>query len=96
VSTDIVLRELEKDTLDDRETVNIVLKRYALPLKLLFKRYSGTGYSHSKNIRESFETLQQRSNMMIEAEFYKLLKEHGVTPGMLSKDEFHQLMKLYN
>jgi hypothetical protein len=33
---------------------------------------------------------------MVEAEFYKLLKDHGITANILTKEDFHILMKLYN
>ena len=45
---EIVIRDLEEEMAEDRESVNIVLKRYQWLLNNLFKKYQGTGYSQNK------------------------------------------------
>ncbi|CAG9312103.1 unnamed protein product [Blepharisma stoltei] len=87
-----VLREL---TLDEQENINIILKRYARVLKLLFRKYSSTGYTKKKVGKETFDTAAEKSVSLYEGEFYKLLKEQGVTSSMMSLDEFGLLMKTY-
>ena len=65
-------------------------------LNSLFKKYQGTGYSQNKAGKGSFEGLAKKHATMNEAEFFKLLKEHGVEPPMLTKAEFTAIMKKYN
>lgn len=93
---EIVIRDLEEEMAEDRESVNIVLKRYQWLLNNLFKKYQGTGYSQNKQVKGSFEALAKKHVTMNEAEFFRLLKEHGVEPSMLSKSEFSAIMKKYN
>lgn len=59
--------------------MNIVLKRYAHVLKQLFKKYSATGYSTGGPSSTTFESAASRKDVLLESEFYSMLKDHGVS-----------------
>ena len=58
--------------------MNIVFKRYAHVLKHLFKKYAATGYSSGGPTEKTFESAAVRKDVLLESEFYSLLKDHGV------------------
>jgi hypothetical protein len=60
------------------------MKRYAHVLKALFKQYAGTMYT-SRDRARTFDSAAHRAEEIVEAAFLKLLKDHGITPNMLSK-----------
>lgn len=77
----------------ERELVSILMKRYQRPLKLLFKKYSSTGYSNSVIDKATFETFAEKNSVISDSEMYKLLKEQGVHGSMISLEEFSAIMK---
>ena len=86
---------IKEFTSNEKETISFVLKRYQRVLRLLFKKYSSTGYKHSIVSKETFESLAEKSSLLSDSEFYRLLKEQGVTTAMITIEEFSQLMKNY-
>lgn len=80
---------------EEKEVVGFVLKRYQRVLKLLFKKYSSTGYKHSVINQATFDTLAEKNTTLSDSEFYRLLKEQGVTTSMITLEEFSSLMKTY-
>lgn len=91
-SSFLALREI---SMEEREMINYVLKRYLRVLKLLFKKYSSTGYNRSKVGKETFDSTAQKNSALSESEFYKLLKDQGVTNSMISSDELTSLLKSF-
>ena len=87
-----VLREI---TDDETETLNFVLKRYLRVQKLLFKKYSSTGYKKTRVGKETFESAAEKKSTLAEGELYKLLKEQGVTTSLMSFEEFGMLIKAF-
>ena len=83
---------LHETSPQDKEMVAVVLKRYLRVLKLLFKKYSSTGYNRSVVNQESFA---EKNSLLSDPEFYKLLKEQGITSSMLPLEEFSTLIKTY-
>ena len=86
---------LKEMTSDERETVNFVLKRYSRVLKLLLKKYSSTGYTKARVGKETFETAADKNSSLSESEFYKLLKEQGITSSMISPEESNSILKAF-
>ncbi|OMJ71022.1 hypothetical protein SteCoe_30868 [Stentor coeruleus] len=80
---------------EEKEVVGFVLKRYQRVLKLLFKKYSSTGYKHSVVNEATFDSLAEKNTTLSDSEFYRLLKEQGVTTSMITLEEFSSLMKTY-
>jgi hypothetical protein len=69
--------------------VNIVLRRYSRALKEIFKRYSGSGYyKHSVSKKETFELATRTGTFLLEAEFFKALRDHSIAPKLITKDQF--------
>ena len=85
----IILQEISSQ---DKETIGFIMKRYQRVLKLLFKKYSSTGYKASVVAQASFA---QQSSLLSDSEFYKLLKEQGITTSMITLEEFSLIMKTY-
>lgn len=94
VSDVIKLKDYE-DTLEDRESVQAVLRRYTRVLKLLFKKYSSSGYTKHKVLKETFEVLAEKRSLVFENEFIKLLKEQGVRNTMITLEEFSSMLRAY-
>jgi hypothetical protein len=87
-----VLKEM---TAEETEVVGIVLKRYSRVLKLLFKKYSSTGYNRGRVGKETFETAADKNSSLSESEFYKLLKEQGILTSMISPEESNSILKSF-
>ncbi|OMJ93856.1 hypothetical protein SteCoe_3045 [Stentor coeruleus] len=80
---------------EEKEVIGFVLKRYQRVLKLLFKKYSSTGYKHSVVNQATFDSLAEKNTTLSDSEYYRLLKEQGVTTSMITLEEFSSLMKTY-
>jgi hypothetical protein len=79
---------------EEEEAVGKVLRRYSAALKLLFKKYSSSGYI--RNLKSgTFEGIAERKASLAGPEYFKLLKEQGVGPAMLSFEEFDGLLKAF-
>jgi hypothetical protein len=87
-----ILRELSAD---ERELINHVIKRYMRVLKLLFKKYSSTGYKKARVGKETFESAAEKNSTLSESEFYKLLKEQGLPSSMISLEDSTALLKSF-
>jgi hypothetical protein len=87
-----ILREI---TPPEREIIGYVLTRYLRVLKLLFKKYSSTGYKHSRVGKETFDTAAEKNSTLSESEFYRLFKEQGINSAMISLEEFTGLLKAF-
>jgi hypothetical protein len=94
ITEEIKLKDYE-DTPEDKESVQAVLRRYARVLKLLFKKYSSSGYTKNRVLKESFEALAEKRSLVFENEFIKLLKEQGVSNSMMTLEEFAALLRAY-
>lgn len=87
-----ILREINTD---ERELVNHVIRRYMRVLKLLFKKYSSTGYKKARVGKETFESAAEKNSTLSESEFYKLLKEQGLPSSMISAEDSTALVKSF-
>lgn len=88
----ILFREISQE---EREMINHVFKRYLRAIKLLFKKYSSTGYKNTRVGKETFETAAEKNLTLSESEYYKLLKEQGVLQTMITPEESNLLLKTY-
>lgn len=80
---------------EEKDLITILIKRFQRPLKLLFKKYSSTGYSNSVIDKATFETFAEKNSVISDSEIYKMLKEQGVTNSMISLEEFSAIMKSF-
>ena len=87
---EVVVKDLE-----NKEETDLVLKRYLRVLKLLFNKYASTGYKRKAVGKNTFESVQQEKSSLSEGEFYKLLRDQGVTTAMISSEQFRSLLKNY-
>lgn len=94
ITDEIKLKDYE-DTPEDKESVQAVVRRYARVLKLLFKKYSSSGYTKNKVLHETFEALAEKRSLVFENEFIKLLKEQGVSNSMMTLEEFSAILRAY-
>ena len=78
----------------DKEAVNYFMKKYAKIWRNLFHKYANSCFS-SKQI-SNFDQLNDKLKTINTAEMTKLLKDHGVFPGLLNKEELQALFRLIN
>ena len=92
----ISLRDFETEIPEHRDSVKVMLDRYGYLLRILFKKYMGKAYTAKLPKKSTFDQLAVKNSLIQEAEFFKMLKDHGVIAPMLTTQEFSTLMKLYN
>jgi hypothetical protein len=79
---------------EEHDAVTNVLRRYGRVLRLLFKKYSSSGYVRTFK-SGTFDALAERKTSLAPAEYFKLLKEQGVVTTLLTLEEFDLLLKAY-
>ena len=92
---EFVVKEFSQEDQEELEAVKLVLSKYSRVFKVFFQKYSGTGFSMKKGGKSDFDWLAERKNKINEAEFIKLMREHGVIPKLLSKEDLKTVMKSY-
>jgi hypothetical protein len=80
---------------EDYDGVQVVLKTYNRIFKILFQNYSGTGKSAKFKNMTDFDWLAERKKMLVMAEILKIFIDHKVIPGLIPKEEFVNLLKLF-
>lgn len=93
------LHEIELFIVDEEEerdkvSIELLLKKYHKLLRYLFDKYSNTGYA-SNNIK-NFEDMTKRKSVIHLAEFYKMLKDHGITSRIIKKNDLSNIMRSLN
>ena len=91
---EIKLLNLDEEENRDKESMQVVMKKYSKLWKNLYYKYSNSGFS-SKKVT-NFDSMNERSSTISLAEVTKLLKEHNFFPNMINKDELQTLFKLVN
>jgi hypothetical protein len=81
---------------DEEDVVKVVLKRYSRLFKVMFQRHAGTGFARKQQGKSEIEWMADRKEKMTDAELVKCLKDYGVVPKLMSKEEVGEVMKLYN
>lgn len=87
--------DLNEEEDRDRELITAFMKKYHKIWKYLHSRYMNQMYS-SKGRRGDFDDLQNKLVQINLPEVTKCLKDHGVYPQLINKDELAQLTRLIN
>ncbi|CAG9311360.1 unnamed protein product [Blepharisma stoltei] len=93
VNDQISLVELENETPNEQELLNVVFKKYLRVANLLYDKYSTSGHKKDMGPSGTFESLKETKSSITEGELAKLLREQGVTQSMISVVE---MKKIYN
>lgn len=91
----VKLVDLNEEEDRDRELITAFMKKYHKIWKYLHSRYMNQMYS-SKGRRGDFDDLQNKLVQINLPEVTKMLKDHGVYPQLINKDELAQLTRLIN
>jgi hypothetical protein len=91
----IQLREFMKEEADEEEQVKLVLSKYGRVLKVNFQMYSGTGFIRKTEKMSDFDWLAERKTKLSEAEFLKMLKDYGVVPSLLTKEQLGTIIRTF-
>jgi hypothetical protein len=81
---------------DEEDCVKVVLKRYSKLFKVMFQRHAGTGFARKQQGKSEIEWMTDRKDKMTEPELVKCLKDYGVVPKLMTKEEVGEVIRLYN
>jgi hypothetical protein len=70
------------------------MKRYQKLWRNLFSKYANTITAQSKG--GDFDKIGENTQMINYAEVTKMLKDHGLLPVFISKEELYQFFRLMN
>ena len=91
---EFALREvIEEDLI---EGVKMILNKYSRVFKVVFQKYSGTGFARKAQNKSEFETHAERKERITDAEFIKIFKDYGVISKLCNKEELRMVMRAYN
>ena len=76
--------DLSEESVEDQEGVWAVMKKYTRVLKLLFQKYSSSGYRVKDSV--TFDQQKEKLAVITETEMMKLLKDQGVAPRYVTKE----------
>lgn len=85
--------DLSEESPEDQDGVNLIMRKYSRVLKFLYKKYSSTGYRRKEN--KTFDLMAENLALISEPEFYRMLKDQGVTSVMATKEASAALFKHY-
>lgn len=85
--------DLSEELPEDQDGVNLIMRKYSRVLKFLYKKYSSTGYRRKEN--KTFDLMAENLALISEPEFYKMLKDQGVTSVMATKEASTAIFKHY-
>lgn len=91
-----VLLVFDPEDKDEEDCVKVVLKRYSRLFKVMFQKYAGTGFARKQQGKSEIDWLTERRDKITEAELLKCLKDYGVVPKLLTKEEVGEILKQYN
>mmetsp|Transcript_13488 Transcript_13488/g.25380 ORF Transcript_13488/g.25380 Transcript_13488/m.25380 type:complete len:1523 (+) Transcript_13488:11-4579(+) len=92
---EVELREFSKEEADEDEQVKMVLNKYSRVFRALFQMYSGTGFVRRTEVISEFDWLAERKTKISESEYLKLLKDHGVVPEYLNKEQLGDIIEAW-
>lgn len=93
VKNEVSLLNLENEEQRDQEAIKAVMKKYSKLWKNLFHKYANTGFSSKAR---NFDQMGEKMLVINQPEMIKLLKDHGMLPVFLTKEELGCLYKLLN
>lgn len=96
IPEEIQLREFIQAESDLLEAVNMIVLKYSRVFRVLFSKYSGTGFARKAQHKSEFESLADRKSKIYDGEYIKLLKDHNIVPNLMTKTEFQTIMRFYN
>lgn len=83
--------DLQEESEEDREGVWAIMKKYTRVLRLLFQKYSSSGYRPKDST--TFDQQAERLALITEPETLKLLKDQAVAPRFVSKEVLSTLFR---
>lgn len=95
VVEEVELKEFTSEEADEEDQVKMVLYKYSRVLKVGFQMYSGTGFVRKTEAMSDFEWLSERKTKIAESEYLRLLKDHGVVPDLLKKEQLGAVIKVW-
>ena len=93
---EIELKEFTSAEADLLDAVNLMLSKYSRVFKVLFTKYSGTGFARKAQHKSDFDLHAERKAKLTDSEYIKIMKDHNVIPVLLTKEELRSIMRAYN
>jgi hypothetical protein len=78
----------------DAEAVQACMKKYHKLWRNLFSKYANTGFT--TKVQGNFDQINDKSNTINYPEITKLLRDHGMLPQFIIKEEVLVLLRLIN
>ena len=92
---EITLKEYSEEEKDQQSAVLMVLKRYLRVFKVLFERYSGSGFARKHNTTADIDWLAERKNRLFDTEMVSILIDHKIIPKLMTKEELRDIFKAF-
>lgn len=93
---EIELREFAESELDLKNAIVLMLNKYSRVFKILFTKYSGTGFALKSHHKSDFDLHADRKSKITDAEYIKIMNDHKVIPDLMTKEELRGIMRTYN
>ena len=93
---EVTLKTFTAEEADLEESINLMMSKYSRVFKLLFFKYSGTGFEKKNHAKTDFDLHAERKSKLNDAELIKMLKDFAVIPKLISKEEVKMIMRNYN
>ena len=91
---EFALREVVEEDLI--EGVKMILNKFSRVFKVVFQKYSGTGFARKAQNKSEFDSHAERKERINDAELVKILKDFAVIPKLCNKEEARMVMRSYN
>jgi hypothetical protein len=91
---DFQLKEIQEEDL--QEGIRMILTKYSRVFKVLFQKYSGTGFARKAQNKSEFESHAERKERITDSEYIKILNDHNIIPQLCTKEELKTIMRTYN
>ena len=93
---EVQLRQFTEAENDLQEVVKLLLSKYSRVFKVLFNKYSGTGFKLKVHHKSDFDLHAERKSKITDGEYIKVMKDHNVIPELITKEELRTIMRAYN
>lgn len=93
---EIQLREFNSGENDLLEAVRLMLNKYSRVFKVMFNKYSGTGFARKVQSKSDFDLHAERKSKITDGEYIKIMKDHDVVSNLITKEELRMIMRAYN
>lgn len=90
------LKEFNKAENDQLESVKMMINKYSRVFKVLFQKYSGTGFARKAQNKSDFDMHAERKERITDAEYIKILNDHNIIPKLCNKEELRVIIRAYN